>query len=169
MAVAILVAFGFVFYRVFRVFTPRELRGQGGWQIGRYKWAYIIMLPALATIAGVPIALGYYLVPNPYVALLIGVGSAIAAPMYLGPSFAMTQTLVKPHMRAMASAILLFVLNIVGLGLGPLAVGFMNDRLDPSFGQEAIRYSLLVVSVIGASSAIFFQAGSRTLRDDLVS
>lgn len=50
-AVAIVLAFSFVFYRVFKVFTPQELHGQGGWQFGKYKWAYLIMLPALATIA----------------------------------------------------------------------------------------------------------------------
>ena len=31
----------------------------------------------------------------------------------------MTQSLAKPHMRAMASAVLLFLVNLVGLGVGP--------------------------------------------------
>jgi multiple sugar transport system permease protein len=49
--VAILIAFSFVLYRVFKVFTPEDLQGKGGWQFGKYKWAYLAMLPAIGTIA----------------------------------------------------------------------------------------------------------------------
>ena len=49
--VAILIVFSFLLYRVFRVFTPEDLRGKGGWQFGKYKWAYLAMLPAIGTIA----------------------------------------------------------------------------------------------------------------------
>ncbi|HIC70257.1 MAG TPA: MFS transporter, partial [Candidatus Latescibacteria bacterium] len=80
----------------------------GGWLGDRLavrdvRW--YLWVPGIATIAGIPIALGYYLTPDPYVALLLfGIPAGIAGPMYLGPTFALTQTLVMPHMRAMASA-----------------------------------------------------------------
>jgi predicted MFS family arabinose efflux permease len=51
---------------------------------------------------------------------------------YLGPTFAMVQSLVEPPMRATAAAALLFVINIVGLGVGPVAVGALSDALQPS-------------------------------------
>ena len=51
--------------------------------------------------------------------------------MYLGPSFAMTQALVSPRMRAVSSAILLFTLNLIGMGLGPYFVGVASDLLEP--------------------------------------
>jgi MFS family permease len=79
----------------------------------------------------------------------------------------MVQGLVKLRMRAMASAILLFILNLVGLGLGPLLIGFMNDQLADRFGVEAIRYSLLVVGMVGVPSSAFFLLASRSLREDL--
>jgi hypothetical protein len=79
----------------------------------------------------------------------------------------MGQALVRPHMRAMASAVLVFMLNLVGLGLGPLIVGMLNDWLDPSFGQEAVRYSLMFAAVPHALAAIFNLLAVRTLREDL--
>jgi predicted MFS family arabinose efflux permease len=135
--------------------APRDVR----W----YMW-----VPGIATLASVPIALGYYLAPNPYVALGIGVFGAIAGPMYLGPSFAMTQSLVKPHMRAVASAILLFVLNLIGLGIGPWFVGFLSDQLAPTYGVESIRYALVSVVTVGSAwSALHYFLAARTLKADL--
>jgi MFS transporter, Spinster family, sphingosine-1-phosphate transporter len=65
-------------------------------------------------------------------------GSAISAPL-----FAMIQTLVPQRMRAMAIASISMVANLVGMGLGPLAVGVVSDSLHPMFGQESLRYALL--------------------------
>jgi hypothetical protein len=72
-------------------------------------------------------------------------------------------------MRALASALLLFILNLVGLGLGPLVVGFLNDLLEPRFGPEAIRYSLLIVTLSGGLAAPLFYLGGRHYAEDLSS
>ena len=72
------------------------------------------------------------------------------------------------RMRALASAILLFVLNIIGLGLGPWSVGVLSDLLNPSLGAESLRYALLyVVPVASFFSGLCFFGASRTLRADL--
>ncbi len=135
--------------------APRDMR----W----YMW-----VPGIATVVGIPLAIGFYLIPNPYLALLVGVPQAIVGPMYLGPSFAMTQTLVRPQMRAVASAILLFMLNLIGLGIGPWFVGFLSDALAPSFGVESIRYALVLVVCVGnAWAALHYLLAARTLREDL--
>jgi hypothetical protein len=88
--------------------------------------------------------------------------------MYFGPAFSITQGLVKLRMRALASAILLFILNIIGLGLGPLFAGALSDWLEPALGVESIRYSLLSVVIVGNIwSALHYYLASRTLRADL--
>ena len=46
------------------------------------------------------------------------------------------------------AAINLFILNIVGLGLGPVGVGFISDLAAPEFGTESIRYGLLATLVV---------------------
>ena len=56
---------------------------------------------------------------------------AIAAVLrytYLAPMFAVTQKLVEPRMRATAAALLLFVVNLIGYGLGPPAIGYISDQ-----------------------------------------
>ncbi len=71
-------------------------------------------------------------------------------------------------MRALVSALLLFVINLIGLGLGPLFAGFLSDQLRPAFGIESIRYALLYVSIGGNLwAAGHYYLASRTLRDDL--
>ncbi len=143
----------------------------GGWladRLGPSDVRWYMWVPGIATLFGVPIAFGYYMAPDPYVALSVGVLAAIAGPMYLGPSFAMTQTLVKPHMRAMASAILLFILNLIGLGIGPWFVGFVSDQLAPTYGVESIRYALVSVVMVGnAWAGIHYLLAARTLKADL--
>ncbi|GIS02675.1 MAG: hypothetical protein CM15mP103_12260 [Gammaproteobacteria bacterium] len=57
-----------------------------------------------------------------------------------------------PGMRAMASAILYFVLNIIGLGLGPLTVGILSDAFASTFGKTTFRYAMattLTISLVG--------------------
>lgn len=54
--------------------------------------------------------------------------AAILRYTYLAPMFAVTQKLVEPRMRATAAALLLFVVNIIGYGLGPPAIGWISDQ-----------------------------------------
>ena len=93
--------------------------------------------------------------------------NSILAGIYLGPSFAMTQGLVQLRMRAVAAAILLFVLNLIGMGLGPYFVGIGSDLLMPAYGEESIRYALCISVALNGWSAIHFLIGARTLRQDL--
>ena len=128
-----------------------------------YAW-----LPALATFFFIPFAFLTYLWPDPYQALLWSIPGSILGGMYLGPTFALTQSMVRPEMRAMASAILLFVLNLIGLGLGPQGVGILSDLLNPEFGIQALRYSLLIIVVLFALASLTqYWLASRTLVADL--
>jgi hypothetical protein len=79
---------------------------------------------------GGPIFLAGMFMPNPYAALgCYGVGLVLAA-AYLGPSLAVTHSLVRPGMRAMSSAVLFVFLNILGIGLGPMFVGMWSDMMN---------------------------------------
>lgn len=87
---------------------------------------------------------------------------------YQATTFAQTQGLVALRMRAVASAVLLFVLNIIGLGLGPTITGLIADLLEPNYGQEAIRYSLMICSFVYLWSAFHYFMAGRHLENDLV-
>lgn len=70
------------------------------------------------------------------------------ANLYLATVLAQAQSLVSLRMRAVASALVLLLINIIGLACGPLFTGMLSDALEPSFGAESIRYSLLIVCVL---------------------
>jgi MFS family permease len=53
------------------------------------------------------------------------------------------------RMRALATALLYLLLNLIGPGAGPLAAGILNDALVGSYGIEAVRISL-TVTLVGA-------------------
>lgn len=61
-----------------------------------------------------------------------------------GPLFATVQAVVPSHMRAMSIAVIYLFANLLGMGLGPLAVGALSDALHPWVGEESLRYSLLI-------------------------
>lgn len=86
---------------------------------------------------------------------------------YLGPVLAMTQTLVSPNMRAMTSAVLFFVLNLIGLGGGPLFAGVLSDLLSDTYGIESLRYSLTVMAFTSIASATCFWFGAKHLMKDM--
>jgi len=76
--------------------------------------------------------------------------------LYYGPVFSSTQGLVALRHRAMASAVLLFCQNLIGLGLGPLFFGMLSDLLKPSFGGESVRYVLYGAALLGFVPAVLF-------------
>jgi len=99
--------------------------------------------------------------------LLVLFPANILNSLYLGPSIAMCQTLVSPSMRAMASAILFFILNMIGLGLGPVVVGLLSDSFVSTFGDNNLRYAMLCTLVLGLSGTACFAMAARTLLADL--
>jgi hypothetical protein len=103
-----------------------------------------------------------------YVALLCAFIPGLLQNVYLGNSIATTHSLVGLRWRSTSSAILFLVLNIIGLGLGPFAVGYLSDCLSPSLGSESLRYAM--VALLPAAmiwSSIHFFIASRTLQKDL--
>ena len=72
-------------------------------------------------------------------------------------------------MRAQATALLLFAISLIGLGIGPLAVGILNDALEPKYGVYAIRYSLLAMALTSLWAVVHSLLASRTIRADIES
>lgn len=110
-----------------------------------------------------------YLLDDPYWVLLFFVPPTIFSNMYLATTFAQVQGLVALRMRAVASALLLFLLNIIGLGLGPQVTGILSDLLREFVGNDSLRYSLLAVGAISAPwSALHYYLAGRHIEHDLV-
>ncbi|MDA0694730.1 MAG: MFS transporter, partial [Proteobacteria bacterium] len=80
---------------------------------------------------------------------------------------AISHALVPPHMRAMTSAVLFFILNMIGLGLGPLITGLLSDWFTAQHGVVGLRYAMLSSYILGSSAIVFFFIAGRHLLNDL--
>jgi len=86
---------------------------------------------------------------------------------HLGPIFAIAQTVARPAMRALSSALILLTATCFGQGLGPLVVGIINDAIAPQAGSAAVRYALLSASVTTVLGALLFAIASRFIHADI--
>lgn len=104
---------------------------------------------------------------NTTAALTILVAVNLLTTLYLGPCIATCHTLVPPAMRALTSAVLFFVLNMIGLGLGPFMVGIVSDLLAPHYGDQSLRYSMFINAQVGFVALLLFYLAARHLPQDL--
>jgi MFS family permease len=89
--------------------------------------------------------------------------TSFLAGFHLGSIFAVAQTIAGSSMRALASAIVLLTATCFGQGVGPLAVGMLNDALKVDFGAETVRYSLLSAAVTTTLGALLFVWAARSI------
>lgn len=108
-----------------------------------------------------------YLSENQYVALGFMVLATLGGNAVNGPLFATIQTLVQPRMRAMSVAIIYLFANLIGMGLGPLAAGALSDAFRPWWGEESLRYALLVLCPGYLWAGWYSYQASMTVNDDL--
>ena len=87
--------------------------------------------------------------------------------LHLGPVFAIAQTVARPSMRALASAIVLLMATCFGQGVGPLAVGMINGALKSHYGADAVRYSLLSAAITTTLGALLFVWAAETISADI--
>ena len=137
-------------------------------RLGKRDIRWYMFVPILATVIAIPCGPVFYLAPSTTVALTAVMGPAFLGATYLGPSYAMAQGMVPLRMRAQTVAILLFILNFIALGFGPLTVGFISTQLQHALGSDSLRWALLSTAITTGLLAIAsYWRASRTLKDDL--
>jgi len=109
-----------------------------------------------------------FLAPTVMWCLILLVVPTVTSNFYLAPVLSQTQSLVSLRMRAVASSLVLLIINVIGLAMGPPVTGLISDVLEPGFGDESMRYSLLIVSalLLPAAAWCYYQAG-RSIDADL--
>ena len=132
---------------------------------GDRRW--YLWVPGISTLLMLPFQFTAYLHGGLWAVIPALFIVSILGGMYLGPSFAMTQGLVTLRMRAVASAILLFVLNIIGMGLGPYFIGIASDLLAPTYEINSLRYALCLAVFANLWAATHYFMGASSLREDL--
>jgi MFS family permease len=71
----------------------------------------------------------------------------IGSASYMAPMFAVGLMLLPPRMRALGSSVMLFVMNMIGTGAGPFAVGMLSDHFAPLYGGDALRHAIALTQV----------------------
>lgn len=131
-----------------------------GWVADRWArtnpGAYALM-PGLGLLITIPFFIGFLLAPSWPLALALFVVPGLTFSMYLAPALSVIQNAVHPSERSTSGAILLLMINLIGLSGGPFLVGWVSDQLSPSMGAESLRAGLaaLIPAVILAVIVLF--------------
>ena len=137
-------------------------------RLAKFDVRWYMWMPTITGMICVPFMIATYMVEGAYTALIVSIVPGILFNVYLGNSLAMTHALVGLRMRAVASAILFFLINLIGMGLGPWGVGLLSDMLSAELGNESLRYAMLYLLPAAMGwSAVHFLLASRTLQKDL--
>ena len=166
-----------------------------GWLADRLVKRYpnaLAWLPALGFFIATPLYFGGYMMPTLTAAIPLLTAGAVAHYFYLGCMYATNQGIVQPRLRATATAVLLFIVNLLGYGLGPPVIGKLSDLLaHVRMGQlgitaqacqdaaaavtscaDASEFGLRWAIFIGLFgylwAAVHFLLAARTLRKDWV-
>lgn len=131
------------------------------------KRAYAL-LPTYALIIGLPCFIASLYVGNVWLSIGLITILLFCSGTYLGPCFAIAQTLAPVNARAMSTALFFFILNIIALGGGPTAVGYLSEMFNSSMQNEgeALRLSLCLLAIPYAMSIVTFYWSTRKIEKD---
>lgn len=138
-------------------------------RFGSRDTRWYLWIVAVALLAGVPFAAAVFLAPSAGLALLCLCVPVLLGNFYQATSFSQTQGLSSLRMRAVAAAVFLFIVNLVGLGAGPYFTGWLSDTLAPTYGDESLRWALFWVSMFNVWAALHYFFGGKHLARDLAS
>ncbi|HXS88967.1 MAG TPA: MFS transporter [Steroidobacteraceae bacterium] len=144
----------------------------------RHDSRYYLWVPALSLLIGFPLSQGVLFFDDTRIVIALLSPVVMCSAAYLAPSITATYGLVGIRERALASAVLLFIINLIGLGLGPLLAGIASDQLRQMFLERGLteaqalgaglRWSLRIIVGINLWSAAHYFIAARTLRAEEV-
>jgi predicted MFS family arabinose efflux permease len=142
------------------------LGGQLGQWFSAKTPSALMWVPAIAAPLCVPFYLAAFMAPSAPLAFLLLFVPKLIGSVWLAPTFAALQGVVPPDVRATASAVQSSVVLLIGLGLGPVAVGAASDALSSTgLGEaEGVRWALMGTSSICIVAALFFTAAARAMK-----
>ena len=143
----------------------------GGWiadRMGARDARWYLWMPAILVAIVVPTLYVILSVKAIYLGLVLTAPFNFLTAAYLGSVLAVSHSLVGQRMRALTSAILFFVINLIGMGLGPLSIGLLSDFLAARGVVASLGYSMLVIGV-GAVliTSLNYVLAAKTVRADI--
>lgn len=141
----------------------------GGWfaqALSRRDARWAMWVPAISAAICVPLVALAFLSRELYLTVGLYALAYCLSFTYMGPVFATVQTLVAPNGRALATAWMMFFVNLIGIGLGPQLVGLLSDLFGASGSSEPLRHALALVALFFVVPAIAFVRAARTMVAD---
>jgi MFS family permease len=111
-------------------------------KFGARRASHYALLPGIGLLGVIPFLFAFTNADDWRVALAMLFAPLVLTTIYLIPALALIQNRTPPQWRATVSALVLFVLNLLGLGLGPLFVGAISDHLQPTHGAQSLAVAL---------------------------
>jgi predicted MFS family arabinose efflux permease len=135
--------------------------------VGRRAFKWKLLVPAASCLLAAPSLLLFLFAPSLSLAFTgLTLCTAFVAAQY-GGLFATLQSVVKVSVRAFSVSVFLVFTTVIGVGLGPLAVGIATDSLTAEFAQRAIRYSMLIPTCSCFCGGLLILFAIRFVDDDL--
>jgi len=133
-------------------------------RLGERDVRWVFWLPLGGALLSIPFSVVAYLTNSSSIALGAIAVATLFNHLYSALGHAQLQSLVRPRMRAMMSAVALFAMNMVGFGIGPVLVGGLSALLG---GDLALRYALVSFVICFPWAAVQYAQAARTNPSDL--
>lgn len=124
-----------------------------------YAW-----IPAIALLLAIAPFIGFVHEPTWRVAMLFLIGPTFLNYFYLSPAVALVQEEVRPQQRVLSGALLLLVMNLIGLGLGPTYLGAASDFLRAYSPQHSLQLAFYTLVPFYALAALLYFALAGAIR-----
>jgi predicted MFS family arabinose efflux permease len=131
----------------------------------RSRQAYAVVPAVTLAIAVLPF-LGFVWAPSWPLALVFLLGPTFFNYFYLSSAVALVQAEVAPHQRVLSGALLLLVMNLIGMGIGPTVVGALSDALRPSHPLHSLQLGFYALVPFYALAIGLFVCVARVLRKE---
>lgn len=136
-------------------------------RLGTKDKRWYLWIPTISMLLSIPLLAVMLFSTNKYGVVVTNIVVKALWATYLGPIIAIAHRMVGLRMRALASAVLLLFINLIGLGLGPLLIGYVSDYLKPAYGIYSVRWAMCMGFGIAAGAVFLYWRGAVALEGDL--
>lgn len=132
--------------------------------LSRKKAGLGLFVLGVIMLAVYPLAAAAYLTPSLVLAVCFFIIPVVAGNIFFAPAFATAQSLSRPRMRAVVASLMLLAINLIGMGVGPQAVGILSDLLRARLGDDSLRVAITAMSSLSAFAGIHYIIASRHIK-----
>ena len=122
-----------------------------------------IRVVVISSLVSVPLGVIFPLMPNVWMAVGCSLLAAMTSIMAAAPENAAIQSVTPNRLRGQITFLFLFVMNVIGMGLGPIIVGALSQYV---FGEAEIRFAIALSGLLmGVPALVIFWRGMKPYGD----